>query len=374
MDRVLKVLLVYYEPQSSGQTAHVLSLARGLDRQRFDITVVLPEDLERPAADLMQAGARVVPLCLHKLVWHPQAILGLARLVRELPADIVHIHSQEAGLIARPVARLAGAGAVLYTPQTIDVRRARWQGLYRLLEHTLAGITTAIASVNESDRRRLVQWGIPAHKVVTVPNGIDLAAFEGPMDVAGQRGALGLDNDQLLVMQVGRLTAQKNPVAFVEGAAHLVGQHPAVQFALVGDGPLRNSIAARVHQLGLEGKVHLLGWREGASRLMAAADIVTLTSRWEGAPYALLEAMAWSRPVVSTAVNGCPEIVADGVTGLLVPAGDPAAWARALAALLDDREKSAAMGRLGRQRVEAYYALPQMIARLERLYERASAQ
>jgi glycosyltransferase involved in cell wall biosynthesis len=372
VDELLKVLLVYYEPQPSGQTAHVLSLARGLDRQRFDITVVLPQGLERAATDLLATGVRVVPLRLRKLAWHPPAILDLARIIRELPADLVHVHGQEAGLIARSVARLAGPGAIFYTPQTIDLRRGRWQALYRLVERALARITATIISVNEADRRRLVEWGIPAGKVVTVPNGIDLSAFGGPVDVAGLHGALGLEDGQPLVLQVGRLTAQKDPIAFVEGAFHVVRQCPAVHFALVGDGPLRDSVAARIRQLGLEGKVHLLGWRPEAFRLMAAADIVTLTSRWEGAPYALLEAMAWARPVVAPAVNGCPEIVADGLSGLLVPAGDLAGWARAVVTLLNDLQKAAAMGHQGRQRVEEHYTLPQMIARLESLYEGAA--
>jgi glycosyltransferase involved in cell wall biosynthesis len=157
-----KVLLVYYEPQPSGQTTHVLSLARGLDRRRYDVAVALPDRLENTAAALERSGVAVVPLPLRKLAWSPQAIVALFRLVRDQDVDIVHVHSQEASLVARVVARLAGARAILYTPQTIDIRRVRWHWLYSLLERTLAHITDVIISVNESDRRRLIQWGIPA--------------------------------------------------------------------------------------------------------------------------------------------------------------------------------------------------------------------
>jgi len=101
---------------------------------------------------------------------------------------------------------------------------------------------------------------------------------------------------------------------------------PGAQFALVGDGPLKEQVVARIRELGLEGRVHVMGERDEAFRLLVAADVVTLTSRWEGAPYAVLEAMAWSRPVVVTAVNGCPEIVVDGLTGYVVPTGDTARW------------------------------------------------
>lgn len=364
----MRILLVYYEPQPSGQTTHVLSLARGLDRREYDLTVVLPEDLKHSVSAFQQAGVGVVPLPLHRVMWRPGAIIALARLVREQDVDIVHVHSQEAGLVARLVAWLAGAQSVLYTPQTIDVRRERWHWLYILIERALARITSVIVSVNEADRERLIQWGVPPGKVVTIPNGIDLAHFEEPIDVSGLRKELGGAEQHPIVMQVGRLSAQKDPLAFVEGAARVIRECPDARFALIGDGPLRGAVAARIRELGLEGYVHLVGWRDRAFRLMAAADVVSLTSRWEGMPYALLEAMAWCRPVVATAVNGCPEIVVDGVTGFLVPPGDTEAWASRVTDLLKDAAKAMVMGQQGRRRVEERFALQQMIARVEALY------
>ena len=146
-------------------------------------------------------------------------------------------------------------------------------------------------------------------------------------DVGDLRHSLELDPEPPLVLQVGRLSATKDPVAFVEGAALVAHDRPDAQFALIGDGPLKGQVAASIRELGLERHVHLLGWREHASRFMPAAAVVTLTSRWEGAPYALFEAMACSRPVVATAVNGCPEIVTQGQTGFFVPPGKPAASA-----------------------------------------------
>ncbi len=365
---MLRILLVYYEPAPAGQTTHVLSLARGLDKRKFHVTVVLPRHLERSRAAFEQTGVEAIPLPLRKVLWPPQAVAALARLARQ--QDIVHIHSLEAGLPGRVVARLAGARRVIYTPQTIDIRRVRWHPLYVDIERILAHLTDAIISVNEPDRARLIRWGIPPDKVVTIPNGIDLSAFDGPVDVGSMRDALGLDQDGPLVMQVARLSAQKDPLAFVEGAAYVVRGRPDAQFALVGEGPLREAVAARIRALDLEKRVHLLGWQDEAFRLMAAADVVTLTSRWEGTPYTLLEAMAWSRPVVATAVNGCTEIVEDGATGFLVPAGDPTAWAKRVSNLLSDPIMAAAMGQQARERVEERYSLQEMVAHIESLYRR----
>ena len=346
----------------------MLSLARGLERHAYQITVVLPEHLDRSIAAFRQAGVQVVPLPLRKVAWRPGAVAPFLRLVREQGFDVVHIHSQEAGLVARPLARLAGARAILYTPQTIDIARARWQWLYSSFERLLAGITDKIVSVNEPDRLRLIDWGIPPAKIVTIPNGIDLTPFEWPVQVLELRNSLGVDSDRPLVMQVGRLRAQKNPLAFVEGAAEVARECPDAQFALVGDGPLRDEVTSRIQQLGLEGSVRCLGWHDQGYRLIAAADVISLTSLWEGTPFTLLEAMAWSRPVVATAVNGCPEIVADGVTGFLVPPGDATAWARRVIELLHAPAQASAMGRQGRQRVEERFTLQQMLGRLETLY------
>jgi glycosyltransferase involved in cell wall biosynthesis len=369
---MLNVLLVYYEPMPAGQTAHVLSLALGLDSGKHRVTVVLPAGLERSIAAFRRAGVEVVPLPLRKVAWPPRAVLALARLIRQQDVDIVHIHSQEAGLLGRVVARMARAQGVIYTPQTIDIRRARWYWLYVLLERALAHATDAIISVNEGDRVRLIRWGIPPHKIVTIPNGIDLGAFGGVGDVDALRRTLGLAPGRPLVMQVARLSAQKAPLAFVDGAAQAIHQCPEAQFALVGEGPLRDAVAARVRGLGLEGHVRLLGWRDEAFKLMRAADVVSLTSRWEGAPYTLLEAMGWSRPVVATTVNGCSEIVVDGETGFLVPPGDTAAWAGRVVDLLSDPVRAAAMGRQGRRRVEERFSLRGMITRTERLYQRVA--
>lgn len=365
------ILILYYEPQASGQTTHVLALARGLDPSRWQVTVALPDHLTGPIVDLAEWGIDAAPMPMGKLVWNPRRLWSLRRWIRDTGFDLVHVHSQEAGLWARIVARLAGAPAIVYTPQTTNIRRTRWHWLYVLVERALALVTDVIISVNDLDRERLLRWGIPSRKVVTIPNGIDLTEFQGPVDVSSLRRALGLDEHRPVVMQVGRLSAQKNPLAFVDGASMVARAFPEAQCALVGDGPLRDAVADRIRELGVEDHVFMLGWQKDAFRAIAAADVVTLTSRWEGAPYALLEAMAWSRPVVVTAVNGCPEIVVNEVTGFLTAPGDIAGWARKVAALLDDPTKAEAMGEKGRKRVQDEFDLSKTIARVEQVYANA---
>lgn len=368
----LNVLLIYYEPMPAGQTTHVQALARGLKTREHHVAVVLPTDLRDSAESFRRSGVEVVPLPLSKVMWPLRAVAALARLIRRRDFDIVHVHSQEAGLLSRAVAWMAGAPAIVYTPQVVDIRRVRWHWLYVLIERVLAHLTDRIISVNESDRKRMIRWGILPPKIVTIPNGIDLSGFGDSVDVGALRRSLGLREGRALVMQVGRLSAQKDPLTFIEGAAQVVQGCPDAQFVLVGEGPMREATKERTRSLGLSRSVHLTGWRPDASALMRAADVVTLTSRWEGMPHTLLEAMANSRPVVATAVNGCPEIVVDKVTGFLVPPGDATAWARCVADLLKDPLKRERMGRRGRRRVEERFSLGRMVGRIEGLYGRVA--
>ena len=368
----MKILLIYYEPQPSGQTTHVLSLVDGLDHEQHNLIVVLPQVLISSAAAFEQVGAKVIPLPMRKGLWPVHTMRSVIQLIRETDCDIVHVHSQEAGLVARPLAKIAGAPAVLYTPQTVDIRRSQWHRTYTWVEWALAHVTDRIISVTEADRQRMLQWGIPAHKTVTIPNGIDLTHFGATVDRKELRRSLGASAERPLIVQMGRLRAQKDPLSFVDGASKVLQQRPDAQFVLLGDGPLRSQVEERIRSLDLAQSVHLAGWRDDARRLLAAADVVTLTSRWEGTPYALLEAMAWSRPVVATSVNGCPEVVQEGQTGYLVPSGDTIRWADRVLALLAEPAVAAAMGRRGRKRLEERFTLQEMVARIEEVYRQTA--
>lgn len=367
-DRLLRILYVCYEPSPSGQTEHVLSLVRCLDRERFDVSVVLPDLLISQVQRFEKAGARVIILPIRKLIWPLPAIAGLVSEIRRGKYDLVHIHSQEAGLVARFLVRLGGPNVIIYTPHTINIRQKRWQNSYMFGERLLAQITDRILSVNEADRQSLISRGIPAEKVITVYNGVELNQFDPQAPLPATAAALR-KNGNTLVMQVGRVSEQKAPLDFVEGARLVQMEAPNTTFALVGDGPLLEQVKQKVKDYGLEGSVFVVGAQPDAFRWIRSADIVTLTSHWEGSPYSLLEAMAWCKPVVATSVNGCPELVLDGETGYLAPPGQPQEWANHVLRLLRDPQTARQLGETGRKHLEANFTLPAMVAKISALYE-----
>ena len=368
MIRPIQVLLVYYEPFPSGQTTHVLSLAKGLDPTQFKVRVFLPNSLLSIAGQFEKAGAEVILAPFRKMYWGPAAVSRLFKQIKVNPNAIVHVHSQEAALMGRLLVKIAGAKHILYTPQTIDIRQKRYQKVYATIEVLLARITHKILSVNESDQLRLNSWGIPREKIVTIYNGIDLEKFNTVPDMRELRAILGVDSTRPLVMQIGRLSAQKSPLDFIEGAIKVLQTRPAVQFVMIGDGPLFPDVKQRVRLLGLEDNIKITGAIDNAHRFIPVADILTLTSAWEGTPYSLLEAMAYAKPVVATSVNGCPEIVDHGQSGLLVPPGDPQRWANAVIKLIDHPQNARQFGQNGRRRVEADFTLSTMIEQIENLY------
>ena len=366
----MKILLLYYEPQPSGQTTHVLALASELVVRGHAVTVVLPERLRSCIPDFEFAGCVTVPLVMPKLLWPFHSMSALFHLIRHGNFALVHVHSQEAGIAGRVIARVAGVRNIIYTPQVIDIRRVRLHWLYVLFERVLARITQRIISVSVADRQRMIQWGIAAHKVVTIPNGIDLRLFEMPTPIAEIRQRLGLSIAAAgpLIMQVGRLSAQKAPLDFVAGAAQVLKIHPAAQFVWIGEGPLHATVLARIAELQLGDKIHLVGWHPRAVNLMPAATVITLTSHWEGVPFVLLEALAWAKPVVATAVNGCAEIIVSGKSGLLVPPHNVPQWSQCVIDLLNQPTWAADLGQQGRQRIEENFALTSIVSKIEQLY------
>jgi glycosyltransferase involved in cell wall biosynthesis len=365
---MLKILQIFYEPIPAGQSTHVLSLTKHLVRNGHTLSVVLPDRLVQKIDTSSLNGVQLIPLPLEKIFWKPNAVIQFMRLVGRGGYHIVHVHSQEAGLIARPLAKLSGAKTVVYTPQTIDIRQARWSRVYAFVERLLAMLTDKLISVNEIDRLRLIQWGIPSSKVITIPNGIDVDFSSKPAASPNIRQDFGIGPNSPIVMQVGRLAPQKNPFAFVEGAQLVLREVPDAHFFMVGDGPLKEVLEKRINALELGDRIHVLGRYPDANLLVASANVVTLTSLWEGTPYSLLEAMAWAIPVATTDVNGCKEIVIDSETGLLSPAGDVQLWAMNVARLLREPDLAKSMGERGRGRLEKHFTIQNMVSRVEDLY------
>lgn len=294
----------------------------------------------------------------------------LARLLRREQVDLVHAHQYTPFFYALAARWLGRRIPVLFTEHGRHLpdypRRKRI-----LANRLLLSRRDRVAAVGESVRQAVItNEGIAAERVGVIYNGIDLEAFaNGHRDREGARRAMGVDPNDLVVIQVARLDYLKDHLTAIRALERVAAQRPQVRLVLVGEGPEREKIEAEVHQRQLASHVRFLGLRSDVARLVPAADVFLLTSISEGIPLTVIEAMAAGLPVVSTRVGGIGEIVVEGSTGLLACSGDDAALAEHLVQLADNRERRVQMGERGRQRAREVFSESQMHRSYLRLYE-----
>jgi glycosyltransferase involved in cell wall biosynthesis len=342
------------------------------DAARFALLVVSatsPEFAGRARA----AGAGV-------LGWQPAHGLdmpALARLVARLRAvrvDLIHVHSPRATLFGCLAARLLRVPVVVtvHIPSYYMVEgRSRRAGLkrraYQAAERLLnRGCVDELVYVSERVYReaRALRLIPPRHARV-IPNGVDLARFAGPNPRAAVRAALGTPPDTTVVIAVGRLDDQKGQDVLLDALARL--SFDGDELWLVGDGPRRTVLEAQARRLGLWAHVRFLGYRDDVPALLRASDLFVLPSRYEAMPIAVVEALAAGLPSVVADVGDNRYLVEPGVTGLLVPPGQPGALARALATVLADDSGARRMGGAARQRA-AVLDVTQTTRRVHQLY------
>ncbi len=206
---------------------------------------------------------------------------------------------------------------------------------------------------------------------ILIPNGVPIDAFSPDREVRQRvRRELGVEPQTLVFVHVGRFAAVKNHEMLVAAFAQLVGQQPLpTELWLVGDGELRKAVQHQVRALGIESRVRFLGVRSDIPDLLRAADVFVFPSRWEGNPLSVMEAMAAGLPVIATAVGGVPELVEDGVSGILVPNEDHNALVGALQQLVQRADLRAQMAHAARRRAEERFDIRHTVAAYESLYE-----
>lgn len=382
MMRRVRVLHIITRMNVGGAAGFVVDVCRLLPAEGFECHVVSgpePEEEGSIAAECETHGAR-----LHRAPSLGRAARPLSDLraasevcahVRAIKPDVIHTHTAKAGAIGRWAARRTGVPAVHHVHGWAFLgERGRLARLvYLVAERVAARWCRYLLAVAEAD----VQTGLRLRigrpeQYLVVPAGIDVAAVRA---AARERDPelMALRARGPLVGFVGRLCAQKAPLIFVEAAARVrQALRGRCVFVVVGDGPLRAHVDARIQALGLADAVVRHPFRSDVPRVLAALDVLAHPSAYEGLPRLLLEAQAVGVPVVATPVGGCGEIVRHEETGLIVPAGSPEATADAVLRLLEDRPLAAALAAAALARVDAY-DIAESAGRLAELYRRLAS-
>ena len=350
-----------------GTELNAVRTAEALDRDKFELCVVHFQ-ADGPLRPRYQAlDVRMVHLPISGLISLKTAAQGraLAALWRRWSASVVHTHDVYTNVFAVPWTRLFSDSRIISSRRWWKVvpRRGlstanRWS--YSFADRVLANS----AAVAELLRR---EEGVPAVKVVTIPNFLSDDAFEAPpADVwAERRAQWGIPTHGYVVGIVARLAPVKNHVLLVRVAALLPDDY---HFVLVGEGPSRASIEQLTRDCGVADRFHLLGELTSAPSPHHFFDASVLCSTSEGFPNSLIEAMAAARPVLATAVGGVTDVVVDGVNGRLIPLDDPEFIARRLIELRNDSSLSRNLGESGQRLVRERYSRARVIESLSTLY------
>jgi len=331
-----------------------------------DLDTVYIDDLVRPIAPFSDLRAW----------WR------IYRVLRRWQPDIVHTHMAKAGTLGR-------LAALAYNRTRPAGRRARlvhtyhghvFEGyfgspstrLFVLVERWIARRTDALIAISPQISRDLVQAyriaGVAQLKLIPLGFNLDRLLALSAGDRAPARGSLGISDAEIVVTTVGRLTAIKQHTLFLDMAAAVAKRSRRCVFLIVGDGELRPALEARASALGLDGRVRFLGWRGDLDTVYAASDLFVLTSRNEGTPVALIEAMAAGLASVSTDVGGVRDVVTAAELGVLVPFGDAGALTVAVMALADAPARRSAMGRAARASVRDRFHAARLVADIRALY------
>jgi glycosyltransferase involved in cell wall biosynthesis len=245
------------------------------------------------------------------------------------------------------------------------VRRWAYRSLIRRARRVVA--------VAEAVRQEMVEvFRVPARRVVTIPNAVDHRRMLPVRGREAVRRELGIPPEAPVILTVAALTAEKDPVSHLQAVGHVLRAVPGSRYLVAGHGPLRTAVEATVGRLGLDGRVLLLGRRDDVPDLMSASDVLLLASRTEGMPAILIEAGMAGVPSVAYAVSGVPEVVEDGVTGLLAPPGDCTALAERARLLLEDGEARRALGRAARERCRERFDIGAVAPAYVQLYDQVA--
>jgi glycosyltransferase involved in cell wall biosynthesis len=335
------------------------------DRRRFEPSLV---GLKRPepATDrLKEQGVEVEHLGRGR--FDPRLLGDLVRAGRRRQARVLHVHGYAAADFGRLAARRLGAALVLHE-HFADPHLPSYQAL---ADRLLAPLTDRAIAVSASTRDFLVrERHVPADRVRLIWNGAPLAEFapQGRGRREAVRGELGLPAEALVVGSIGRLNEQKGHRYLLDAAARAFAAVPDARLVIAGDGDQEQALRAQARALGLAARVVFTGHRTDVPALLESFDVFAISSTYEGTPLTLFEAMAAGKAIVSTAVDGCREVIEDGRTGLLAAPRDAEALGRALTRALSDPTLRASLADTAR-RESARYDIRECVERMQALYD-----
>jgi glycosyltransferase involved in cell wall biosynthesis len=370
-DRRIHIMQVTFGMAIGGMERVIMELCRYVDPTRYRLSICCISK-RGPLADRMESEGVEVVFCENQSKFGKYFRgFELGRVFREHKVDLLHTHHMPAFIDSTLGSVLARVPILINTDHCKQYPiELQWQ----VLEKGCSLLADSIVAVSEHTRDELIQYQrIAPSKLQVIRNGIDVT-FTRPETPAAIRRELGIAADEIVIGTAARLEAQKGLDLLIDAAPLILKVLPKARFVIVGGGSLENDLRARAAALGLGSAVVVTGYRTDAVDVMRTFDCFVQTSKFEGMPMALLEAMALEKPIVASSVGGVPEVVEDGVTGTLLRDRAPETLAQAVLNFLVEPAVGSRYGLAGRARYERYFTARAMVSQYERLYDHFLAQ
>jgi glycosyltransferase involved in cell wall biosynthesis len=362
--RVLKFITNFY---IGGTERQFVQIIRHMDFARFDLHVGC---FWRNGSLLPFVESRGIPLSEYRIgrLYSPATwvqICQLARYLRHHRIQVVHSYGFYPNFFVMPAARLAGVPvAIASIRDTGEVLAPR----KRRLQEIVCRLATCVLANADAVGRQLIEDGYNARKVAVIRNGVHPPPLERRTHDGPVRRELNIPAGAPIVAVLSRLNDLKGISYFLDAVPLVLAQFPAARFLVIGDGAKRAELEEYATRNGSSQRTIFTGFRMDVPELLKEISISVLPSLSEGLSNVLIESMASGVPVVATSVGGNPEIVEDGLTGLLVPPRDVNALAGAITNLLRDANRAASMGATGRQRITSRFSLSRAVDETQQLY------
>ncbi len=386
--RRMRIVQLVATGSNGGAQEHVWNLLERLDRSRYDLSVISLSD----GAAVRRFRALGVPVTVVNEADDSATLDQLVRLLEERPPAVLHLHMYRAEVLGTRAALALGERGLPrpYIVSTVHSSRIRSDEDRELVRALTPSIDRLVA-VSRAIVAKLRSEGRDTVPVELIYNGVDLSRYDHQEACCTLPEEYGFAAGTPLVGVVARLEPEKGHPTLLEAWPQVLEGVPEARLLIVGEGSRREALEEQARGLGLLGdecdgdrcvgtrharpgaKVVFTGRRDDVPAVTAALDVAVLPSYREAQGMVILEAMALSRPVVATSVGGIPEMIEDGVTGMLVPPRDPTALAAAIRRLLDDHPLADTLARAGHDLVHERFCLERMIAEVGDIYEAGAA-
>ena len=371
----MRVVHIIKVTRISGAERHLLVLLKGLRDHAIDAQLIILAEPETPMDDML-AEAKAIDIPIHRLVirrdYDVNINFELREMLRYLKPDIVHTHLIHADLFGLIASKLARIPTIIASRHNDD--GFRYRPIVRQVSRVLWWLTDGGIAISDAIRDFTIHIeGASKNKVDLVRYGLPYEWIPDAEIQSAKRALyqeLALKDNVMILGMVCRLVEQKGIIYTLQAFKQIYSKFPHVHLVIAGDGELATELLAMGRMLGISDRVHWLGWRDDAQMVMSAIDIFLMPSLWEGFGLVLLEAMSKRIPIIASRVSAIPEVVQDGITGLLIPPQSADELAKAIICLLNDRSLRKHMGLLGEDRLEQEFSIRKMVEQTVAVYHK----